>query len=86
VINSYLDISVSDNRDIIFSFMCVSYCDDLDSVLKIKSSAVIQDKVQPKFIKIILSKLINTRTHQGGRQFALVTKAARRVRKATSNI
>jgi len=67
VINSCLDISVSKNRDISFSFMCVSSCNVLDSVLNIKSSAVIQDNVHPKFIKIILPKLINTLTYHCGR-------------------
>jgi len=49
--------------DIIFSFNCVSQCDVLKSILSIKSNATGLDEINPKFLKLILPKILPVITH-----------------------
>ncbi|XP_052856050.1 probable RNA-directed DNA polymerase from transposon BS isoform X11 [Drosophila gunungcola] len=44
--------------DIRFRFLCVNPCDVLQSILRIKSDATGSDNINPKFIKILLPKIL----------------------------
>jgi len=64
--NTYLTSLEScdrNNCDIIFSFNCVSQCDVLKSILSIKSNATGLDEINPKFLKLILPKILPVITH-----------------------
>jgi len=61
--NTYLNSVPENICDTRFRFMCVDQCDVLDNILKIKSNAIGPDDIHPKFIKILLPKLIPYLTH-----------------------
>jgi len=58
-----LECCDKNNCDIIFSFNCVSQCDVLKSILSIKSNATGLDEINPKFLKLILPKILPVITH-----------------------
>jgi len=64
--NTYLTSHEScdrNNCDIIFSFNCVSQCDVLQSILSFKSNATGLDEINPKFLKLILTKILSVISH-----------------------
>lgn len=47
----------------VFDFACVSQCDVLEAILKIKSNAVGLDDINPKFIKLLLPLILGYITY-----------------------
>jgi len=63
--NTYLTSLEScdrNNCDINFRFNCVSQCDFLKSILGIKSNTTGLDEINPKFLKLILLKILSVIT------------------------
>ena len=62
--NDFYDSSYShDSQQIPFSFRCVDQTEVLSAILKIKSNAEGPDDINPKFIKLLLPRLLNYITY-----------------------